>query len=157
MSVMQYKLYLRKDTGRTYLRKSRVFDAGELEVFCRSPDKIYQLMEQYYKLSEEAEEYVYVICVNSKCRIIGIFELSHGTVSASIVSPRGIFQRALLIGATSIVLVHNHPSQDVTPSQDDVQVTHRIYECGKWMNLELLDHIIVGNGYYSFNESGTLK
>ena len=100
-----------------------------------------------------AEEYMWMIAMDSKCKPIGIFEISHGTVNATLASPREVFTRLCLCGATSFVLVHNHPSGDCSPSKDDIQTTERMGECGKLMNIPLNDHIVIGEGYYSFKEN----
>ena len=97
-----------------------------------------------------AEEYVYLICADTKCHISGVFELSHGSADSSVLKPREVFIRALLAGAVNIILVHNHPSGDPTPSRDDFQITGRIRESGKMIGVELIDHIIIGDPeYYS--------
>ena len=61
--------------------------------------------------------------------------------------------RLCLCGASSFMLIHNHPSGECTPSNEDIQITKRLEECGKLMNIELIDHIIIGDGYFSFKEN----
>ena len=77
----------------------------------------------YIRIHENAEEYMHMLCLNTKNRVIGVFEISHGTVNASIVGTREIFQKALLANAVSIILMHNHPSGDPTPSREDIKDT----------------------------------
>ena len=103
---------------------------------------------------DAADEHVWVFCLNTKGRVTGAFEASHGTVNASIMNPREVFRTALLMDATRVVLCHNHPSGDVTPSGDDVTTTHRFVEAGKLLGVPVLDHIIVGDGYHSMAEHG---
>ncbi len=79
------------------------------------PEKIVQVMNEMFHLSEGAEEYIYLICMTSGCRPIGFFELAHGTHNAALVGIREIFIRALLCGAAGIVLAHNHPGGIVEP------------------------------------------
>lgn len=117
------------------------------------PDIIYALMRDKVGMCKFAEEYVYMLALNTKCKMIGMFQVSKGSVNASIVGPRECLIRALAIGAASIVLVRNHPSQDVTPSNDDKLVTQRMREAGALVGVPLSDHIIVGDGYYSFREN----
>ena len=98
------------------------------------------------------------MCFNSKCRLLGIFEISHGTVNMSVCSPREIFQKALLCNAVSIILAHNHPSGDTTPSNHDIDFTERVSEAGKMIGVDLADSIIVGDGtYYSMTEDELKK
>lgn len=97
-----------------------------------------------------------MICMNTKNKVIGVFELSHGTVNASLVSPREAFQKALLANAVSVIFMHNHPSGDPKPSREDVEVTKRLSEAGKILGVEVLDHIIVGDSYSSLKEKGYL-
>lgn len=117
-----------------------------------SPDIIVELLNDCFHLNKMAEEYLYMIALDTKCHPLGIFEISHGTVNLSLVTPREIFIRAILCGATYIILSHNHPSGVVTPSKEDREIYKRIKESGKLIGIELLDNIIIGDGYYSFLE-----
>ena len=83
--------------------------------------------------------------------------LSKGTVNYAVMSTRELFIAALRCRAVSIILLHNHPSGDPTPSEEDIRLTHRVYAAGQLIGINLLDHIIIGdNCYISFNESGIL-
>lgn len=117
-----------------------------------NPEVIVKMLNDIFKLNKQSEEYIYMIALNTQCKILGIFEISHGTVRYSFCEPREIFIKALLCGASSIILAHNHPSQDINPSKEDISVYNRIKEAGKIIGVELLDSIIVGAGYYSFKE-----
>lgn len=119
-------------------------------------DKIAKVMKEVFKLDKKAEEYVYMIALNTTLKPIGFFEVSHGAVNQSIMSPSEIFIRALLVGASNIILVHNHPSGDTTPSQSDIRTTKRMKDCANLMNISLLDHIIIGDDIYSFLREGSL-
>ena len=114
------------------------------------------MINTIYNASVLTEEYMWMIALDTKCNPIGIFEISHGTVNASLISPREIFMRLCLCGATNFVLIHNHPSGDITPSKEDINVTTQMKEAGKLMNINLLDHIIVGDIYYSFRENNNV-
>ncbi len=84
--------------------------------------------------------------------------VSIGTLNASIVHPREVFRPAILHASNSVIVVHNHPSGDPTPSNDDIELTKRLAEAGKILGIELLDHVIVGNGsYISLKERGVIK
>lgn len=114
----------------------------------------------YYmeSLRHEKKERFIVCMFDSKCRFLGDRVLSVGSVNASIVSPREVFIQALQAQAVSIILVHNHPSGQPQPSREDEHVTGRIAECGRLLQLDLADHIIIGdNNYYSFREKGLLS
>lgn len=115
-----------------------------------SPDAIYEFAVRELEMNRLAEEYVYCFALNQKCHMMGVFEVSHGTVSTSIASPREIFQKLLMLGAVQFILVHNHPSGDATPSQMDFDLTQRLEVCGNLLDVHLVDHVIIGDGnYYS--------
>lgn len=115
---------------------------------------ITQMLNSVFRLNRQAEEYVYMIALNTKNKPLGVFEISHGTVNQSLCNPREIFVKALLCGAAGIVLAHNHPSGDTTPSKEDVTVYRRIREASEILGVNLLDNIVIGNGYFSFIENG---
>jgi DNA repair protein RadC len=92
------------------------------------------------------QEILKVIMLNTKNVVIHIMDVSKGSLNSSIVHPREVFSGAVKYSSASIILCHNHPSGDPTPSSEDISITHRIKECGKIMGIELLDHIIIGNG-----------
>lgn len=86
--------------------------------------------------------------------LTSVFEISHGTVKMSVVSPREVFQKALLANAVGIVLLHNHPSGDCTPSKQDINVTKRLMEAGDIIGVNVLDHLVIGRpGYFSLKEN----
>lgn len=120
------------------------------------PRTISNMLNECFGLNRLAEEHAYLIALSTKCKPLGVFEVSHGTVNLSIINPREIFIRLLLVGASSFVLVHNHPSGDCTPSEDDIRSTRRIKKCTDIMGIPLIDHIIVGDGYNSFYQNGLL-
>lgn len=120
-----------------------------------SPKVIYKMLCDVFKHDKQTEEYLYLLCFNTKCRLLGVFELSHGNVNQSICSAREIFQKALLCNASSFVLAHNHPSGDTSPSKEDFAVYRKITEASKLMDLSFMDNIIIGDNYYSFKENNT--
>lgn len=109
-------------------------------------------------LQDEVVEVGGLLCLSTRHHVLAYHELSRGTVDATIMHPREIFKAALLTNATFLVLGHNHPSGDVTPSPDDVAITVRIAAAGVLMGIELSDHVIVSadGTYLSFKESGRL-
>ena len=119
-----------------------------------SPKSIMQVMNDIFHLSDQAEEYVYLLTMNQKGKPICFFEISHGTVNCSVVGIREILIRALLCGAVNIVIIHNHPSRIPTPSKEDFEATNRLKEASKIIGITFCDHIIVSRGgYFSFFEN----
>lgn len=119
-----------------------------------SPETVHQIAIEGLKIHEEPAEIFSILTLNTKNDITGYFEITRGTLNNSIVHPRDVFQRALLQNANSIILLHNHPSGDPTPSNEDVMVTKRLQEAGEIMGIKILDHIIIGDEikYISFRE-----
>lgn len=118
-----------------------------------------ETIARYYMedLRHERQEHMKLLLLNSKSMLIGETNISKGTVNASIVTPRELFIEALQKNAVAIVIMHNHPSGDPTPSQEDIITTNRIKNAGNLIGIELLDHIIIGNNcYISFRETGML-
>lgn len=153
MRIRVYDLVLDKDTGHGSLQIKDSFNF-KTNGFT-SPNEISRLMTSVFHLDSRADEYVFMIAFNSKMRVLGVFEVSHGTVNYSPIEPRGLFMRAIYAGAVYMVIVHNHPSGETTPSETDRAVSRRIKEAGELLGIKLVDHIIIaGNGYYSFKENG---
>ena len=118
-----------------------------------------ETIARYYMedLRHERQEHMKLLLLNSKSLLIGETTISKGTVNASIITPRELFIEALQKNAVAIVIMHNHPSGDPTPSQEDIITTNRIKNAGNLIGIELLDHIIIGNNcYISFREAGML-
>lgn len=111
-----------------------------------------------------AVEKFWVLCLNRKNRLLKQAEITSGTATSSLAHPREVFREAIRHGATAIICVHNHPSGDPAPSAADVQVTRQMRDAAKAVDIELLDHVIVGRegadpqgrGYYSFREAGVI-
>lgn len=156
MRVVKYKTKLTDDKKVT-LEKELSVNRPDLEKTIKSPDHVAIFARDFLRLHEQSEEYLYMICMNTKNVIHGVFELSHGNVNSSIFGVREIFQKALLANAVSIILIHNHPSGNSKPSIQDIESTKRAVEAGKLIGIEVLDHIIVGdNSYTSLKEKGYL-
>ena len=138
-----YKNVLVKDFAKNY---SGVDDL-------QSPENIVQVMNDVFNISNLPEEYLYLICMTGRCKPISFFEVSHGTYNTTVVNCREILIRALLCGATNIIIIHNHPSGVPEPSREDVQITKKLQEASELIGIQFSDHIIIGrDGYYSFNE-----
>ena len=106
-------------------------------------------------LRDEPCEVFGILCLTTKHRLIAYYEVSRGSLDATLVHPREVFKAALLANAAAIVLAHNHPSGDPTPSADDVTLTNRLRAVGALIGIEVLDHLVIGDGaYVSFQELG---
>ena len=127
------------------------------------PAHISQYMADAFERNPMQESF-WVICLNTKYHPISRTMVSLGTISSALVNPPEIFRIAILANAAAIVVAHNHPSGDPSPSRADISVTRTIRECGKLMNIKLLDHLIYGDkksdpqglGHYSFSEAGLI-
>ena len=121
----------------------------------QSPEDVFEIVQKVIKASEYAEENLWLITLNTKNNITGIFTVSTGSLNDSIVHPREVFKRAMLQNAASIIICHNHPSGDATPSAEDINITKRLHEAGEILGIKLLDHIVAGdNSYTSLKEKG---
>ena len=110
------------------------------------------------RLACEAVEVFGVLCLTTRGTIIGFHEVSRGSLNVTIVHPREIFKAALLANAAAVILAHNHPSGDPSPSPEDHTITTRLRRAGRLLGIEVLDHVVVGHDgrYYSFYEQGSL-
>ncbi len=146
--IYEYRVALAGD-GRSILVREKEQDYGGMEKIA-SPDDAVRVMREVFRLHERAEEYVYLVCLNIKGHPIGFFEVSHGSCKAAMAGSREILVRALLCGASGIILVHNHPSGDPSPSEEDGRQTERMRRAAELVGIDLIDHIIIaGFSFYS--------
>ncbi len=125
----------------------------KLTVSC--PAEIADLLQRQIAF-EDRENFVVVI-LDARNQVLGINTVSIGSLSASIVHPRETFKPALLMGGASIILAHNHPSGDPSPSQDDITLTRRLAKAGEILGIEVLDHlVVVETGWFSLKERGLM-
>lgn len=109
------------------------------------------------QFGQAVEEHFGALFLNARNVPLGWREISRGSVSASIVHPREVFACAIQLVASSMILAHNHPSGDCSPSQDDLELTRRLVKAGQLMGIEVLDHLIVSQGeYLSLKEKGLM-
>ena len=126
------------------------------EVTLNNSSKIYEYFKNIF--INEKQENFYAIYLNTKSKLISYKLLFKGTINTSCVHPREIFKYAFLESAYSVVVIHNHPSGDPTPSKMDDELTQVLFNIGKVMSLPILDHIIIGNNkYYSYYEEMNRK
>ena len=110
------------------------------------PQRAAEIFERVFDLSNQAQEIVCLLALDGGRKVSGAFEVSRGTLTSSLVHPREIFQRAILAGAASIIIAHNHPSGTLLISDQDRMVTTRIKDAGELLGIPLDDHIICGGG-----------
>lgn len=122
------------------------------DIKLNNSSKIYEYFK--YIFEGEKQEYFYAIYLDSKTKLISYKLLFKGTINSSCVHPREVFKYAVLESACSIIVIHNHPSGDVTPSEQDIEVTESLFKLGNIMAIPVVDHIIIGRDkYYSFYEN----
>lgn len=133
----------------------RLYQASvEQPLFIRSPKDVADRMADMQHI---AQEEIRTVFLNTKNGIIAERTITKGTINASLVAPREVFHRAVKLMAASIILVHNHPSGDPSPSQEDIELTRKMAEAGKVMDIAVLDHVIIGQGrYVSLKEKGVI-
>jgi len=125
-----------------------------------TPEDVSRLLGEEMRLLDY--ESVRVICLNTKHKVLAVEEITRGTLNESLIHPREAFRPALTRQAHAVILVHNHPSGSTAPSEADVLVTRRMKEAGELLQVELLDHVILGapgggeKGYFSFKNEGLL-
>lgn len=145
------------ETGNPSIRKANAFDVDGRRTY-NTPEDVARFVYDGLELHNFAEEYTFVLCFSAKMHLLGCFEVSHGTVTGSYLNPREVFQKALMLGAVNIMVTHNHPSGDPTPSKSDYETTKRLVQAGNIIGVPLLDHIVVGrHGYYSMTEHGIIR
>ena len=135
VNIFRYNLKLVKEKGSRY----------DLEKIIKSPENARDIFNQVLNMNSQAEEILAIITLDIKNQITGVFEVSRGNVSSSIVAPREVFKRAILANSAALIMGHNHPSGICSPSKDDINITEKIMSAGKILGIEVLDHVIVGS------------
>lgn len=133
------------------------FKARRLESGARytSPEQVYE--HYHYAYRDRKKEYFLALLLDGKNRIIRETQISEGSLNQSIVHPREVFTAAVRESAAAIILVHNHPTGDPTPSAEDLQITRRLKDAGDLMGVKILDHVVIGDGdFVSFAARGML-
>lgn len=140
-----YETLTVKDSVTNYLKTGSRFT---------SPNQVF---ETFSFLMKETKEVFLTLHLDGKNRIIAVDMVSVGSLNQSIVHPREVFKTACLSNAAAVILIHQHPTGDPSPSSEDISITRRLKEAGELMGIKILDHIIVGDGnYHSFVERGLL-
>ncbi len=155
MKLCRYNVCL--STENRHPKMEMVEEVAYYEDNMRLPTAFVNLLEQNYHLSAQAEEHAYMIALSARMKPLAVFELSHGSVNNTIIGPREVYMRALLVGAVNIVIAHNHPGGDPAPSIADQELCRGMSAAGKLLHVRLLDFLILGDGsYFSFLEEGLI-
>ena len=118
-----------------------------------------EIVFQYFNnlFYDKKQEYFYCVYLDNRKKVIDVKLLFIGTINQSLVHPREVFKEALLLSASGIICIHNHPSGSIIPSKEDLELTKRIINIGLLMGIVIVDHLIIGNNkYYSFMENGNM-
>lgn len=146
MKVKEYGVKIKKNGhNKLYVKEVYSYHLSKVD----SPQHIYDLLKSSIHLDELAEEHIYMIALDTGSKILGIFEVSHGTVNGALSQPREILIRALLCGASMVVLAHNHPGQTLVPSKIDLQFTERIRNACELIGITLVDSLIITREKYA--------
>ena len=118
-----------------------------------NPQDVYNIMKPVFAENDDVET-IYCIFMDTKNRIIATEKMFSGTIGQSAVFPREIVKRVIVLKASAIIMVHNHPSGDQAPSKEDMAITGKLWVALRSMQVSFHDHIIVGDGFYSFSDEG---
>ena len=126
----------------------------ELPPVIRSPQDVVDRVGDMRTLTQEQ---IRVLYLSTKSGVLLEKVISQGTINTAVVSPREVFHQAIRVCCASLIIIHNHPSGDPTPSQEDIELTKKMVEAGKVIDIAVLDHIIIGaSGYVSLKEKGVI-
>ncbi len=121
----------------------------------KKPETVFNLLKN--EIGNKMKENFYILSLTTRNNLISVDKVSTGTLSASLAHPREVFLPAIKNSASTVIIVHNHPSGDTQPSEDDLEITKRLVEAGKILGIDVVDHIIVAkDNYFSFKDKGLL-
>jgi DNA repair protein RadC len=122
------------------------------------PGDAFKPLQQWFLHKDPIErdkEHALVMMLNIRNQVTAVDLVGIGILNANLLHPREVYRRAISLGAAQIILAHNHPSEDCTPSDEDIEVTKRLSEAGRIIGIELVDHIVFArHGFYSFKDHG---
>ena len=152
-AAYKYKVILEKEAPIKVCENELIFDDTKTD----TPEQIYDYIVSTIGFGRTPNEQMGIIALNVKNMPIGFCVVSSGGLNFSGAHPREVFAFAIAANAASIILTHNHPSGDPTPSSSDIATTKQLSEAGKILGIPVLDHIIIGEGNYtSLNQQGNL-
>lgn len=137
-------------------------DSGDTEPLLNRPELVHAHLLPFFGALQV--EKFWVLCLNRKNRLLKQVEITSGTATSSLAHPREVFREAIRHGATAVICAHNHPSGDPAPSAADVQITRQLREAAKAIDIDLVDHVVLGRatsdprgvGFYSFRQAGVI-
>jgi DNA repair protein RadC len=135
VNIQKFSLRIVKESGGRY----------DIDKYVRNPFQARDLFVEVVELDRRAEEVFAIATLDVKNKVTGVFEVSTGTLTSSLVTPREVFKRAILQNAAGIVLAHNHPSGVADASSDDISITKKLQKAGKIMGINVVDHIVIGS------------
>jgi DNA repair protein RadC len=142
-------------TVTTFKVRLEVCDVGDRT---GTSDDVVRVARPIFAELDADKEHFLLLAINNKNRINGYKVISTGTLTASLIRPGDVYRAALHLAAAAVVFVHNHPSGDPMPSQEDQEITRRLKECGEMLAIRVLDHVILGaDRYYSFRIEGSYE
>jgi DNA repair protein RadC len=137
------------------LGKRLAASIGEGRPIIRNPRDAAELLMP--ELRDAPQEHFKAVLLNTKGEVLKVKDITVGTLDSSLITPRDLFRVAIAANSASVIVAHNHPSGDPTPSQDDINVTHRLAQAGQMVGIEVIDHIIIGDGIWvSLKERGLM-
>ena len=146
---------MKKSIYEYSLKRTKVMEFREHEKF-NMPKNVYKFLKAI-KLDEEEQEHMLVLVLDAGSRIKAYYTVSIGLIDKTQIHVRELYRNSIIFGASRIILAHNHPSGSTNPSSEDIKVTNAMVKAGKIIDIEILDHIIIGDGFYSFAEAGKLE
>lgn len=157
--INKYELVCEKVT--TYsadINKRLGAEFAEQNALCGAFD-VAELLLNVIRTDRNTTEHFYVFCLDTKLKIIGFFDIARGSINSAPVHPREVFQPAIATAkCAAIIVAHNHPSGDPTPSTEDIGITERLVEAGELLGIKVIDHIVVGDWLWeSIRSMGAVK
>jgi DNA repair protein RadC len=152
---MQKEQFTKIDIVKIQMVRDGTLEYGKKAI--KGPQDLAELGQKFIQNSDR--EVFLLVCLNTRNHINCIHVVSIGTVNTALVTPREVLKVAILSNSASVAFIHNHPSGDPDPSQDDIQITNRLVECGKLFGIGLIDHVIISDDgkYESFMEKGLIS
>lgn len=152
---MIYLYELVKGNSGAELISSSLVSRGDYKM--NNVAEVYHFANKFLGISSLMEEHIYMFALNSKNKVEGVFLINKGTGNTSMCNIAGIMTRLLLLGTQRFIMIHNHPSGDCTPSSQDDTMTVTISKTAELLGLDFLDHVIIGDSYYSYANAGKMK
>lgn len=155
MKIGSYEVY--RENGICVLREEKSYETNNAPYGVRNPEKLFDLCTEVFKMNKLTFEKILIICADTKAIPRAVFEIGGGSCNTCCLSEQVLLTNVLLTGYPCFFLVHNHPSGVSEPSEEDVCLTRAIEKAAETVGLKFIDHMIVGDDFYSFKEEGRLS